>query len=166
MATSPEGITIDLTIDNKNDNDSNGAADARGGGNGYGYGYGGQIAYPVAVGAAGDATEAPEDSTEDGGEEADAPAPYVPAPVQCPPPRVCPQGLSSPGTFFCMTKRTFVIVIVMMILASILVSVGYWIYRKKLAAPSAGAGGNSGFGDLGGLGGDFGGMGGGMGGPR
>lgn len=74
----------------------------------------------------------------------------------CPAAPACPKGLSTPGTFFCMTKRTFIIVVVMLLLASLLLGAGYYMYRKKWKGPAANAtarGPANGFGDLGDLGG-------------
>lgn len=155
IATKPPGVTLDLTV--SNDNDNAGTA-----GGGWPYGGGGYWADGgVWVGGGGPSTVAPPSSTTaPTATEAPVSQPFVCPPANCPASQRCGlEGMSSksPGTFFCMTKNTFVAVIIMLIIASALVAVGFWIWRKKSMggpgnAPIGGGGGpgGPGFDDLGG----------------
>lgn len=132
------GAKISVTIRNKNDSEAEGEADGR---------PGGPYGVPLVVGEA--LVPSPTDAP------TDEPLPQQPIPVECsntcpelPPP--CPTtGLTKPGTFFCMTRRTFMIVVCMLVLASALAALGYWIYRKKALGGGAATGPGDGLGDLG-----------------
>jgi hypothetical protein len=162
------GITIDLTIDNDNTNTGDTEAEATGGG----YGAGGVV--PVVGGVIGGvvvpgATAAPAETEEPSTEEAQPDESVSQQTLTCPSTPTCPDGLAAPGTFFCMSKRTLIVVVVMILFASILAGVGYYLYRRSgrngaganagrgSNAPAgnfgAGAGGapGGGFGDLGGF---------------
>ena len=157
--TGSPGIRINVNLDNQNDNDDRGMGGLYYGGGVVGVVDTTETSAPEPTEAP--ATEEPDDMDDSGGSRVQT--------YSCPPAPACPKGLSNSGTFFCMTKRTFIIVIVMLLLASVLAGVGYYMYRKKWkmgganAAAGAPANGFGGLGDLGGLGGPGGGGGGGSG---
>ena len=150
--TSPGGLRINLTLDNDNENDNKGGANANADGDGGPYGGG----YPYLLGA----TTAPD-------EETDVPDPEVPD--ADPPPPTAPDGSTTlrcpaaapglkEGTYFCLTKKTFYLVLLMLLVACILGGVGYYMYRKRVAMGRGGPGNVGGGGGFGGGGGGGGGQ--------
>lgn len=150
ILTDEPGITINIKGDT-NANTNTGAAETVGGGGGPFYVADGLPVVPIGTEAPEEeATEMPLDATM---------SPYVdpassPATctVSCPGAPACPEGLSGQGSFFCMTKRTFIIVVIMFVVACCLVSLGYWMYRKRMASGAGGglnANAGGGLGDLG-----------------
>ena len=166
--TPAPGLRINLKIANDNENEAEAAGD--GGGRGAGPFFGGVpglVGVPGVLPGPGEvATDAPA-ATSDNVDTSNAPAVLYP-PVQpvmqqapCPPAPTCPRVLPE-GTFFCMTRKTFMLVAIMLVAACVMACLGYYIWRKKgggAAAAGGGGGGDLGFGgDLGGL--DLGGPGG------
>lgn len=144
--SSPNNINIVVKTNNESKSDADGGGPAV-----YDPYYGGAVVVtdPVAT-VAPDPTETPEPAPP-------PPAP-LPQPAACPPQVVCPTttGMQKPGTFFCMSKRTMIIVCVMFVLASALLGLGWWVYRKKARAGATGPNGappSNGLGDMGGFGG-------------
>lgn len=162
--TRAPGVQLDINLGNENENENRAQA---GGGGPYlaGTGFVGGFYPPLPGTVLADGTVigpgvlGPTVPTDDGEEEeAATEAPLITTgpmampmmPMECPPAR-CPsgatevQGLRNPGDFFCMSKRTMTVIICMLILASGLVALGWWIYRRR------GAGANNSGGGLGGL---------------
>ena len=149
------------------------------GGYGYpGYGYGGwggypgyNYGYPGALGGVvmppGAAISVSSQSTPPPASAAPASTTVLPAPPAPMPSDPFPSGGggggpgiggsgigpdAEAGTRFCMTKRTFTIVLLMLLVASSLAALGFYIWRKKGAGGgNAGLGGNAPSNDLGGL---------------
>lgn len=140
----PGGIKIDLNITNDNDNQTDSQAEGEaGGGKGWGY----DVVDVVPIGGTDtkeedDPTQAPEDAPVTG--------PTVCPPANCSP---CapsnPPGLPASSTLFCMSRRTFMIMICMLVFACVLACIGFWVWRRRRGG--GGAGSAPPLGDLGGL---------------
>ena len=136
-----------------------------GGGDGGGYGYGvGDDVVPVAL-----ITVPPTDAPVDTSVPDDTSGPSMDTstaatdttPTQPTQLTLAPDGIPAGKTIFWMSKKTFIIVLIMLCLASLLVCVGYYIYRKHKGGGPSGGGGPGGYGGNMGLGGGNMGLGGG-----
>lgn len=134
------GQNISVTIRNANESEAEGGAD-RGRGGPYD-----PYALPLLVGEAlvDSPTDAPTTAAVEEQQPVQVQCPPAPPPVTC----SAATDLKQPGTFFCMTRRTFIIVVCMMVVACALAALGYWIYRKQAVAGGTGSPADS-LGDLG-----------------
>lgn len=90
-------------------------------------------------------------TTEEEDDEDDTPMPAQPtsapatAPVSAPAviAAVQPSGDEiCPGSFFCMSKSTFTMVTVLLVLVCVLAGVGWWYYKKNAGGNATNAGNN------------------------
>jgi len=128
--------------------------DGRGDGDGYGYGTGVvPVTALITVPPTDTSTPAPTDVPQDTSGPADVPnTPAGTSPTN--PATLAPDGIPTGQTIFWMSKKTFIIVVLMLCLASLLVGVGYYMYRKHkgVSSNSGGGGGGAGPGGYGNMG--------------
>jgi hypothetical protein len=132
--TAPPGMSLNLTLRNENENES----DNQVGGPARGPLYLPGLTYPYIVPGTTVGTDAPVAEEAEDEDPAPVEQPYCPPAPACPSQEGlrCPEGIKQQGTFFCMNRRTFTVVIIMLLVASMLAGLGYWIYRKsKVGGP-------------------------------